>query len=455
MSGFWKKSEQIGGDNRLLSEAQVLIENHQSPRALERIESCKPSDAKTLVTAMAESASGSEGSQKKVIELLAPLLLKLSSGLTRKGQSQVRLLLLRAAQVEDLELASVMENRGQIDPECSVGSVVKSFFFGPSNCAEQTLYTNVLTNKDWIAPRWEGEPTLAGEYKIEFLKNYASSTHLTEASAECVGGGYFLVAGNYGCVIDPGYDFLDNFLKTHSIADINAVVVTHCHDDHNADFPALLSLLRRYQARGKKVQLHLDQKTFDAQKHLICSESSKVFIRQPCEPMYATIDGWQSQTPFELRSGLVMRAIPAFHKLTPDDESNSAVGLHFERERNSEKHHLVISGDTAWTPEISGVYEVLSQYHPVLVAHVSTAQEKEALGILGLPGGGYYSNHLGVWGTAEMIRVCKPSKVVLSEIGEELKEPVIQEFAKRIEESFGIPCLIGMLDDSKGRVVLL
>jgi glyoxylase-like metal-dependent hydrolase (beta-lactamase superfamily II) len=53
-----------------------------------------------------------------------------------------------------------------------------------------------------------------------------------------VGGGYFLTLGGYGCVIDPGHHFLDNFFgKNHSIDDVNAIILTHFHNYHYGFVP--------------------------------------------------------------------------------------------------------------------------------------------------------------------------------------------------------------------------
>ena len=45
------------------------------------------------------------------------------------------------------------------------------------------------------------------------------------------GGGYFLIWNGKGIVIDPGFDFLSNFLRMGGCAtDINAVILTHNHE---------------------------------------------------------------------------------------------------------------------------------------------------------------------------------------------------------------------------------
>lgn len=61
------------------------------------------------------------------------------------------------------------------------------------------------------------------------------------------GGGYFLIWGGKGVVVDPGYDFLQNFYdEGFSIADIDAVVVTHTHPDHEDDLSTLSTLVREW-----------------------------------------------------------------------------------------------------------------------------------------------------------------------------------------------------------------
>ncbi len=72
------------------------------------------------------------------------------------------------------------------------------------------------------------------------------------------GGGYFLLfkkeEERLGIVIDPGYDFLDNFFSQgFSITDIDTVVISHCHPDHTNDFPSLLSL---FHERNKKLRTY-------------------------------------------------------------------------------------------------------------------------------------------------------------------------------------------------------
>jgi tetratricopeptide (TPR) repeat protein len=60
------------------------------------------------------------------------------------------------------------------------------------------------------------------------------------------GGGYLLVWKGHGVVIDPGVDFVTQlYRKGLSIADVDTVIVTHCHLDHTRDVESLVCRVSR------------------------------------------------------------------------------------------------------------------------------------------------------------------------------------------------------------------
>lgn len=78
-----------------------------------------------------------------------------------------------------------------------------------------------------------------------------------------LGGGYFLYWKGKGIVIDPGFDFLANFLNNGlSVHDIDAVIITHAHVDHCSDLESILTLLFEYNAKNtgdeKKIDLFMN-----------------------------------------------------------------------------------------------------------------------------------------------------------------------------------------------------
>lgn len=68
------------------------------------------------------------------------------------------------------------------------------------------------------------------------------------------GGGYFLLWKGKGIVIDPGFDFISNFYgEGFSLEDIDAIVVTHAHPDHDGDFTNLTSLVYKWNEYHRKI----------------------------------------------------------------------------------------------------------------------------------------------------------------------------------------------------------
>jgi ribonuclease BN (tRNA processing enzyme) len=87
------------------------------------------------------------------------------------------------------------------------------------------------------------------------------------------GGGYFLLWQGKGIVIDPGYDFIQNFYdEGFSLDDIDAVIISHSHPDHDDDLSTLTTLIREwneyFEYRGhneeskKKIDLFLNESTY-------------------------------------------------------------------------------------------------------------------------------------------------------------------------------------------------
>jgi hypothetical protein len=451
MSEYWLPSKLDNKDLKRLRQSLRLIEGRQSRQALNLAEECTPSDSRDLTRAYALDRLGRD---EEALRLLVPLVLRRDSELTRQGHKFVFLTLRRVARRGKSPLANILEGHDDTEQGDAVSRIVESFYFRRVGNEQSTLYHQVLERAEELKVRRRVPPSIPRlTNRIEFLKHYSSYTPLTELSDRSLGGGYFLVVGGFGCVIDPGYNFIGNFSKRHSVADIDAIVVTHCHDDHNADLPGLLSLFYRQRPAGKKVQLLLDSHTYEAQKHIILSSD---YIVKPCAPIAASFDGWSDDSrAVRLGEDIAVQPIPARHRLTKGDGGNSAVGLHFVVGSARRDCHLVISGDTAWDrASMRDIYRGFAAYRPILVAHVSTACEKEALGVVGLSEAGYHDNHLGIRGTVEMIEACNPSKVVLSEIGEELGG-VIDEVASLIEAEFKIPTLVGMMGDPKGEIVSL
>lgn len=78
---------------------------------------------------------------------------------------------------------------------------------------------------------------------LMILKGFSSSTPFFYSALRewfhnmpIKGGGLFLKWNRYGVAIDPGINFMENMhMNGLNIKDINAIIVTHNHIDHNGD----------------------------------------------------------------------------------------------------------------------------------------------------------------------------------------------------------------------------
>lgn len=113
-----------------------------------------------------------------------------------------------------------------------------------------------------IQKHFDNDFTMMEAYKMRFserdfrmqkrsflmiLKGFSSSTPFFYPALEhrfyqspIKGGGIFIKWHGYGIVIDPGINFMENMhLNNLGIRDINAVIVTHDHIDHNGDLQVI------------------------------------------------------------------------------------------------------------------------------------------------------------------------------------------------------------------------
>jgi len=86
------------------------------------------------------------------------------------------------------------------------------------------------------------------------------------------GGGYFLYHKGKGIVIDPGFNFIENFYQEgFKVADIDAILITHAHAIEDSvkhemkgenDIKIKQEVENRLKEQGKKIDLFLNVGTF-------------------------------------------------------------------------------------------------------------------------------------------------------------------------------------------------
>ena len=107
------------------------------------------------------------------------------------------------------------------------------------------------TRSELQRPSFFTKPKITGGPELMVQRRWNSHTPMI---SDGVGGAYFLRWNEKGVVIDPGCTFLRIFqgyanVPSHSIEDIDLVVVTHDHVDHCEDLAMLLTLLRAYNTK--------------------------------------------------------------------------------------------------------------------------------------------------------------------------------------------------------------
>ncbi len=155
---------------------------------------------------------------------------------------------------------------------------------------QQTRFLSYLqkrTGRDRFYQQGEA-PRLSPCFEIICLRRWNSfSPNLGSRAAATIGGGYFVRAwaggkenGRYiGIVIDPGYNFLENFFNEgFTIADIDLVAITHSHPDHIENFTNLLTLFRERDKRLNK-ETTCDPRTSPKDHRVLLAMTEGVFER--------------------------------------------------------------------------------------------------------------------------------------------------------------------------------
>ena len=276
-------------------------------------------------------------------------------------------------------------------------------------------------------------------------------------------------------MIDPGFDFIKNFMEEgFTFSQIGKVIITHAHNDHDADLESILTLLyvynkdvrenivkelieealgnnidgqvsmtenelynylklkkeKRYCEQRKVINIYLSTSAF--KKH-----DAKLKLRQDGDYRVHVVD--IDHFPIDCGKGVCVIPIPARHfDLISDCDS---LGFVIE----SDKSVLVYTGDTGYTPEIGEVYRGLrkkyeKKEHFTMLAHLGGFKMREDN-----PdethlrsGEAFYKDHLGRNGMICLVNDLCPEYCILSEFGEEF-DGLRKDLAQLFTAAFTFP----------------
>lgn len=282
-------------------------------------------------------------------------------------------------------------------------------------------------------------PRLVGDRStfLHVLRGHSSFTPIIKGS----GGGYLLMHHGKGCVIDPGHNFVRNFLEQgYGFGDIHAVIVTHAHDDHVMDLPAIASVLSKANLR-RKVDLYLDETSYMAVRgHYLLASSGfdlKPMLKAGQQAKRLFTDSGYSLSMDMYATHHDVPVLTSVRRPNPDKvEMRCGVGLGFRIGFPGRRaHYLLMPSDTGWTAELSSQYRKLGD-GDVAVVHISSIKDEVEWIYLDSNEAEYLDpNHMGLLGVIGFIRKMKPRHVILSEKGAEL-DGVWQEIADSIRAAF-------------------
>jgi len=262
------------------------------------------------------------------------------------------------------------------------------------------------------------------------------------------GGGYFLFHAGKGIVIDPGFNFIENFYQEgFKIADIDAVLITHAHNDHTVDLESILTLIHQHnkniinqnneENKLKKIDLLMNLGTFKKYSGLLdlrnLYEIYKVTVLMP-NATYELPEEYQ---------GIKIYTTKAKHDETIDERY--AIGFIIEI---NEKIRIGFTGDTGWDENMVQPFKDLKPQ--LVVAHLGSVKRKEFDYLESVTNDDknscFYSNHLGLLGLTKFLDETKPQLTIISEFGEELrtKRKKISDSVSSVLDLICLPGDIGL-----------
>ncbi len=256
------------------------------------------------------------------------------------------------------------------------------------------------------------------------------------------GGGYFMTLRNArgevkGIAIDPGYDFFDIFRDLGmGIADIDAILITHDHDDHTESVEGILSLLAKYndhnELRKSKVLDIFGSAGSLLKFHGLLSATDLFGNREITFKLLvpgsevAEIEGVSLMEKY----GFTISAKAAHHTERWTNQE-SAVGLiintNIPFRQNGERLRIGITGDTRYVEGLGKSYSDCQ----VILLNIGSIEKEE---------GKLLSQHLGMLGSINLLkeaRLNKPLLAILTEFGEEFSGK--REIISKIIENWAQP----------------
>ncbi|MBN2057860.1 MAG: MBL fold metallo-hydrolase [Candidatus Saganbacteria bacterium] len=280
-----------------------------------------------------------------------------------------------------------------------------------------------------------------GAYALRTIHKWNSASPLYSQGIS-QGGGYFLTLKNQrgqtkGIAIDPGYDFFTIFRDLGlGIADIDAIIITHDHDDHTESVEGILSLLAKYNDHNEQHQ----SKVLDIfgsagvllKFHGLLSATDLFGNREINFKLLvpgAEVTEIEGESLLE-KHGFTLSVKPAHHTERWTNQESSVgvvINTNIRDPKNSGYLKIGITGDTRYEVGLGREYKDVQ----VLLLNIGSVEKEE---------GKFLRQHLGMLGCINLLKEARLGKhllAILTEFGEEFSGK--REAISRIIESWAQP----------------
>jgi ribonuclease BN (tRNA processing enzyme) len=286
-----------------------------------------------------------------------------------------------------------------------------------------------------VLKRWNSFSPIVSWRRISEIQS-AEEDVWRRMRREVRGGGYLFRWKGFGVAVDPGHDFIENLYEAgFSIADLNAVVVSHDHLDHTADFEALLDLLYQRNKRGhtQSLSVFLNPTTHRKYQRMLrhhphIARVSDIRVDRPAFR-------WISKSP-----GIKLFACQAQHAELGGFKEGVCLRFDLLSRSSGKRTRLGFTADTGWHAGLAPFFRETD----ILVAHLGSVKSYE------LDEARRYPTHLGILGLFKLIEEIKAHgsnpTVIVSEFGEELmglRDLVAHELGERFPDLRIFPGDIG------------
>ncbi len=220
------------------------------------------------------------------------------------------------------------------------------------------------------------------------------------------GGGFYLRYNGIGIAIDPGYHFIDNLHHYGlSVLDIDAVVITHEHIDHNNDMRLLDDLHHAvYNLAGpkKKIYWYLDKVSYEIAR---IYQKNNTGFQEEANIIYCLSDHGEDKSKAEKEICICDNVEVRLKIFKTKHIENKKIknlkkynehtfGCCFLLENDKDTKCLVYTSDTSYFPEL---IENINIYPDVLIANISGIYEDDIMLIK------KKERHLGYYGCYHLL----------------------------------------------------